>query len=274
MKLQKEFYDIYSSKIKYNKIVIDINEDNYSEEKNYLNFSSLDEEINYINYLIKITQEKLLTFENGDNFNNEKKKLTLTYQDISKINEMKNNNGNSELLGVKSEDELIFEFLHEGDTKQYIKQKKPNINSGKQQCNEEFLNSSYSNKLYISSKNNNKIKIEKIDLNPTKQKEGEKDRDGLNHLKSNNDKENIINNNTLINSENNENKSELINFNHMKNYYVENKLRKDSIVSELSCHGNFNNNFFVDQSLFNNMTNMNGYNYYNICLNKNENEVF
>ena len=88
---------------------------------------------------------------------------------------MKNNNGNSELLGVKSEDELIFEFLHEGDTKQYIKQKKPNINSGKQQCNEEFLNSSYSNKLYISSKNNNKIKIEKIDLNPTKQKEGEKD---------------------------------------------------------------------------------------------------
>ena len=149
MKLQKEFYDIYSSKIKYNKIVIDINEDNYSEEKNYLNFSSLDEEINYINYLIKITQEKLLTFENGDNFNNEKKKLTLTYQDISKINEMKNNNGNSELLGVKSEDELIFEFLHEGDTKQYIKQKKPNINSGKQQCNEEFLNYSYSNKLHI-----------------------------------------------------------------------------------------------------------------------------
>ena len=276
VKLQKEFYDIYSSNINYNKIVIDINEDNYSEEKNYLNFPNIDEEINYINYLIKITQEKLLSFENGDNFNNGEKKLTLTYEDIFEINEKKNNNGNSDLLGIKSEDELIFEFLHGDGTKQNLKQKKSEINSGKAQYNEEYLNSrSYSNILNITSKNNFPIRMEKIDLNPSKIKErGEKDKDGLNHYKAGNEKENIINNNYLTNNENNENKSELINFNQMKNFHPDNKLRKDSIISDFSCYGNFNNNLYVEQSLFNNLNNTNGYNYYNMCLNKNENEVF
>ena len=45
VKLQKEFYDIYWSQINNNKFVIDINEDNFSDDKNYLNIESLDEEI-------------------------------------------------------------------------------------------------------------------------------------------------------------------------------------------------------------------------------------
>ena len=100
MKLQQEFFDIYSQKNNYNKIIIDIDEENNSsEEKDYSNFENLDEEINYVNYLIKITQEKLLSYENNNNnknnFNkNNEKKLTLTYQDILEIYDQTNKDEN------------------------------------------------------------------------------------------------------------------------------------------------------------------------------------
>ena len=70
MKLQKEFFEIYSSKNNYNKNVIDLDEENFSEDKedkNYLKMQSVDDEIKYINYLIKITEQNLLTYENGNN---------------------------------------------------------------------------------------------------------------------------------------------------------------------------------------------------------------
>ena len=63
MKLQKEFFEIYSSKNNYNKNVIDLDEENFSEDKedkNYLKMQSVDDEIKYINYLIKITEQNLL----------------------------------------------------------------------------------------------------------------------------------------------------------------------------------------------------------------------
>lgn len=274
VKLQKEFYDIYWSQINNNKFVIDINEDNFSDDKNYLNIESLDEEINYINYLIKITEEKLLSFENGgNNINNSENKLTLTNKDILEINDHINNNGKTGLLSVKSEDKFNVEIIQANDTKTNKKQKKSEINCGKAQGNEDYINlASYPNQLCITSKNNKPIYLKEIAPSQEKSKEVEKIKVGLNNFKNISDKENIINNNDLINNENtNENKNELINFNLMKNFYAENKIRKDSLISDYSCNGNFINNVFAEQNAFNNMNN---FNYYNMCLNKNENEVF
>ena len=114
------------------------------------------------------------------------------------------------------------------------------------------------------------ILLEKIDPDAIKSNEVEKEKDLLNHYKIFGDKENIINNNDTIINENNENKIEINNFNQIKNFHVENKIRKDSIISEFPYYGNFNNNFFIEPSLFN----MNCLNFYNMCLNKNENEVY
>ena len=236
----------------------------------------MDEEINYINYLIKITQEKLLSFENGrNNINNNEKKLTLTNKDILEMKDPINNNGNTGLLSVKSEDKFSVEIIQANDSKPNIKQKKPDINSNKAQGSEDYINLTfYPNQLFITSKNNKPIHLKEIVPNQEKSKVDEKGKCGLNNFKNISDKENIINNNDLINNENNENKSELNNWNLMKNYYVENKIRKDSLISDYSCNGNFINNLFAEQNGFNNMANTNNFNFYNICLNKNENEVF
>ena len=233
----------------------------------------MDEEINYINYLIKITEEKLLSFENGgNNINNNENKLTLTNKDILEMKDPINNNGNTGLLSVKSEDKFNVEIIHANDSKANAKQKKSEINSGKAQCNEDYINlTSYSNQIFITSKNNKPIYLKEILPIQEKSKEVEKVKCGLNNFKNISDKENIINNNDLIINENNENKNELINFNLMKNFYTENKIRKDSLISDYSCNGNFINNVFAEQTAFNNMNN---FNYYNMSLNKNENEVF
>ena len=224
--------------------------------------------------LIKITEEKLLSFDNGgNNINNSENKLTLTNKDILEINDHINNNGKTGLLSVKSEDKFNVEIIQSNDTKPNKKQKKSEINCGKAQGNEDYINlASYPNQLCIISKNNKPIYLKEIAPSQEKSKEVEKIKVGLNNFKNISDKENIINNNDLINNENtNENKNELINFNLMKNFYAENKIRKDSLISDYSCNGNFINNVFAEQTAFNNMNN---FNYYNMCLNKNENEVF
>ena len=67
VKLQKEFFDIYSIDHNYyNRKIIELNEDNFSNDKNYLRLQNLDDEINYISYLINITDEKLLEYENNN----------------------------------------------------------------------------------------------------------------------------------------------------------------------------------------------------------------
>ena len=169
--------------------------------------------------------------------------MTLTNKDILEINDHINNNGKTGLLSVKSEDKFNVEIIQSNDTKPNKKQKKSEINCGKAQGNEDYINlASYPNQLCITSKNNKPIYLKEI---------------APSHL---------------INNENtNENKNELINFNLMKNFYAENKIRKDSLISDYSCNGNFINNVFAEQTAFNNMNN---FNYYNMCLNKNENEVF
>ena len=282
MKLQQEFFDIYSQKNNYNKIIIDIDEENNSsEEKDYSNFENLDEEINYVNYLIKITQEKLLSYENNNNnknnFNkNNEKKLTLTYQDILEINDQTNKDENMGLICAKSEDKINVEYNHLNEARQNLNQKKFDLNFGKQLGNNEELLSlgPYFNQLIISSKNNLPINLELIEPKQLKQKE-EKEKFKLNQYKTIFDKENMsINTIDPIINENNANKIELNNFNPMKNLHVENKIRKDSVFSDIPCYGNLSSNPFMDPSLFSNISYLNGFNSFNVSLNKNENEVF
>ena len=263
--LQKEFYDIYSNNNRFNRIIINIDDDdNFSEENNYLKYQNLDEEINYVSYLIQITQEKLSAFENNNNIiNNKGNKLTLTYKDIFEVNEAMNNNENFGLIGAKSEDALKVDLIHSNETKQNIFPKKSDINLYKPQYNDEYLNlCSYSNKLIINSPNNKPIQLEKIDLEAVKAKDSEKEKDLLNNFKMVNEKENIINNNDLINNDNYENKNE-INFNPIKYFHTDNKIMKDSVVSDFPYLSNFNSNFIIDPRF----NNMNGFNFYNMYLN-------
>ena len=263
--LQKEFYDIYSNNNRFNRIIINIDDDdNFSEENNYLKYQNLDEEINYVSYLIQITQEKLSAFENNNNIiNNKGNKLTLTYKDIFEVNEGMNNNENFGLIGAKSEDALKVDLIHSNETKQNIFPKKSDINLYKPQYNDEYLNlCSYSNKLIINSPNNKPIQLEKIDLEAVKAKDSEKEKDLLNNFKMVNEKENIINNNDLINNDNYENKNE-INFNPIKYFHTDNKIMKDSVVSDFPYLSNFNSNFIIDPRF----NNMNGFNFYNMYLN-------
>ena len=276
MKLQKEFFEIYSSKNNYNKNVIDLDEENFSEDKedkNYLKMQSVDDEIKYINYLIKITEQNLLTYENGNNvFNNNGNKFSLTFKDILELIIKANNNGNIGLINPKPEDKLNMEFDYLNGGKLAQNQKKLDFNQPKQLFNDEFQNLyDLSNNIYYTSNKNNKaINVENMDIKPVKVKDTDKEE--LINFKINREKENN-NNIDLINNDNNENKSEIINYNQIKNCYFDNKMRKDSIISDYSYCGNYNNNsnFFLDSNLFNNM---NGFNYYNLCMNKSENEVF
>ena len=263
--LQKEFYDIYSNNNRFNRIIINIDDDdNFSEENNYLKYQNLDEEINYVSYLIQLTQEKLSAFENNNNIiNNNGNKLTLTYKDIFEVNEAMNNNENIGLIGAKSEDALKVDLIHSNETKQNIFPKKSDINLYKPQYNDEYLNlCSYSNKLIINSQNNKPIQLEKIEPEAVKAKDSEKEKDLLNNFKMVNEKENIINNNDLINNDNYENKNE-INFNPIKYFHTDNKIRKDSVVSDFPYLSNFNSNFIIDPRF----NNMNGFNFYNMYLN-------
>ena len=261
MRLQKEFFDIYSIDSNFIKNINDLNEDNFSESKNYLKLQNLNDEINYISYLINITNEKLLQYENDKkNINNNQKPLTLTIKDILDLIDKANNNGKEELISVKSEDKSNLDFVQDNDLKNNLSQKKSEENRNKTLYGDEYDNlCQYSNKLYVTSKNNKPINIAKIDTKNIKVKE----KDELN-FKINSNKDNFININDLINNDNNDYKSELINLSPIKN-----KIRKDSIVSDFPNYGNLRSNIFLDQNIF---TNMNNFNL--MCMNKLENEIY
>ena len=234
-----------------------------------MKIQSLDEEINYINYLIKITEQKLLTYENcGNNFNNKKKFLTLTFKDIMELIDKAHNNGKIGLISAKSDDKLNVEYVQSNNKKQNINQKKSVDIQKKLQYNDDYSNlCEYSNKLSITSKNNKPIVLEKLDLKSDKINENENEKDELIYLKPNHNKDNNNINNESINNENNEVRNEII-INSLKNFHTENKIGKDSVISDFSYYGNNNSNIFIDQSLFSNN------NYYFMCLNKSENEIF
>ena len=83
-----------------------------------------------------------------------------------------NNNGNTGLLSVKSEDKFNVEIIQSNDTKPNKKQKKSEINCGKAQGNEDYINlASYPNQLCITSKNNKQIYLKEIAPSQEKSKE-------------------------------------------------------------------------------------------------------
>ena len=96
--------------------------------------------------------------------------MTLTNKDILEINDHINNNGKTGLLSVKSEDKFNVEIIQSNDTKPNKKQKKSEINCGKAQGNEDYINlASYPNQLCITSKNNKPIYLKEIA--PSQEKE-------------------------------------------------------------------------------------------------------
>ena len=267
MKLQNEFFSIYSLENKFNKIIIELNEDNFIEDKNYLHLQNLEDEINYISYLINITNQRLLEYENfNKNINNNLKKLTLTIEDLYELINKTNNKGKVGLICVKSDDNLNFDFVHNKEPKQNSNKIKSEVNEIKTAFGDIPHVYDFSNKLYISSKNNKPINIQKLDTKNIQLKQKEE----LNKPKINNEKDviSIINIKDLINNENNEYKNDVININQNKNLHIDNKVRKDSLVSDYSYYGNSNNDVFIDQNLF---TNINNFNL--ITLNKLDNEV-
>lgn len=275
MKLQKEFFDIYSIDHNYyNRKIIELNEDNFSNDKNYLRLQNLDDEINYISYLINITDEKLLEYENNNkninNINNNPKTVTLTIKDIIELIDKKNNKEKVNLISVKSEDNLNLEFEQENEQNKNSNPKKTEVNHFKTLLDDDFPNlCNFSNKLIISSKNKKPINIEKLDTKNIKYKEKE---DLTNFKINNNERDNInsINFNDFINGENNIFKNDANNLNPYKLFRQDNnRIRKDSIISDYSNFGNLNNNIFLEQNLFNNMNNFNL-----MSMNKLENEVF
>ena len=272
MKLQKEFFDIYSIEHNYyNRKIIELNEDNFSNDKNYLRLQNLDDEINYISYLINITDEKLLEYENNNkninNINNNPKTVTLTIKDIIELIDKKNNKEKVNLISVKSDDNLNLEFEQENEQNKNSNPKKTEVNHFKTLLDDDFPNlCNFSNKLNISSKNKKPIHIEKLDTKNIKYKEKE---DLTNFKINNNERDNInsINFNDFFNGENNIFKNDANNLNPYKLFRQENnRIRKDS---DYSNFGNLNNNIFLEQNLFNNMNNFNL-----MSMNKLENEVF
>ena len=267
MKLQNEFFSIYSLENKFNKIIIELNEDNFIEDKNYLHLQNLEDEINYISYLINITNQRLLEYENfNKNINNNLKKLTLTIEDLYELINKTNNKEKVGLICVKSDDNLNLDFVHNNEPKQNSNKIKSEVNEIKTAFGDIPHVYDFSNKLYISSKNNKPINIQKLDTKNIQLKEKEE----LNKPKINNEKDviSIINIKDLINNENNEYKNDVININQNKNLHNDNKIRKDSLISDYSYYGNSNNDVFIDQNLF---TNINNFNL--ITLNKLDNEV-
>jgi len=267
VKLQNEFFSIYSLENKFNKIIIELNEDNFIEDKNYLHLQNLEDEINYISYLINITNQRLLEYENfNKNINNNLKKLSLTIEDLYELINKTNNKEKVGLICVKSDDNLNFDFIHNNEPKQNSNKIKSEVNEIKTAFGDIPHVYDFSNKLYISSKNNKPINIQKLDTKNIQLKEKEE----LNKPKINNEKDviSIINIKDLINNENNEYKNDVININQNKNLHNDNKIRKDSLVSDYSYYGNSNNDIFIDQNLF---TNINNFNL--ITLNKLDNEV-
>ena len=126
-------------------------------------------------------------------------------------------------------------MVHVNDPKNIIDQKKSDMNLGKLQYNNEYLSlCGFSNRLYITSNDNNPINLIKIDSKYLKNCCKE-----TNNIVIQKQNENLSNN-IIINPNinHNENKSD-INFGIFKNNNnIEPKCRKDSLVSDISNYGN------------------------------------
>jgi hypothetical protein len=248
IKLQPEFYDYYYNK---NNNLIDLNEETLNEEKNKLKIENIDKELDFIRNIKSEIYENLIFYQyyqigyNKPPFNNNRKILTIPYKDF--FHSL--NNNNYSFIAAKSEGGIKIEYKHVNDPKNILDQKKSDMNFGKLQYNDEYLNlCSFSNRLYITSNNNCPINLIKIE---PKNKKYSKEKEEKNNLFIQNEKENYINNVDLNNSsKNNENKCE-INFGIFKNNSIENKFIKDSLASDYSIYGNLNSLNQELNSMFN-----------------------
>ena len=256
VRVQKDFLELYLKKNNFNNnIIIDLDEDDSTEAKNYFKIEKINEEIKYINYLIKITDQKLTEYKNNTKIFNNDKNMNLTDKDLLEINGINNIQVNSGMIIAKSE---------EGANIEISKNKENNIPGTKkldtnffriQHLNENQNSCGFCYKLNIASKNNKPINLEKLDLKAIKSKEKEKEKEKeelITIFKANNENENNINNPDNITNEILDNKSEFIS-NQLKNFHNDYKIRKDSLISEFSYSGNAPNNFFLDTKIFNNM---------------------
>lgn len=149
-----------------------------------------------------------------------------------------NENDNNGIIAAKSESRLKIELYHVNDPKNTIDKKKSDMNLGKIQYNDEYLNlCGYSNRIYITSNNNKPINIFRIDSNNQINNKEKEEINFNNYTQKEN--ENLLSNVDFMNN-NNENKREC-DFGLFKNNNIENKPRKDSIVSDYSFFGSFNN---------------------------------
>ncbi len=226
-----------------NKNIIELNEENQKEKEKILKLKKLNKEINHVNDLIKNINELSLFYQipnniknDFDNYiNNNGKPLSILCKDLFQLDNDKNNNVG--FIAAKSESNLKFELAHVNDPKNIMDQKKSDMNFGKLQYNDEYLNlCGFSNRLYITSNNNCPLNLIEID---TKNIKHMKEKEDINNLSIQNENENLLNNNFFINTNNNGKKSE-INFGIFKNNLIENKNRKDSLLSDFSVYGNLN----------------------------------
>ena len=242
IKLEPNFYDIYFN----NNNIIQLNEEIKKDKinNNESKINKLNKEINLVDNLIKISNEKLLSIQkelNDDNINNINNKVNsigLTYKDLLQLNN--DNNKNCDYILAKCEGGLKIELAHINDPKNIMNQKRIDMNIGKLQYNDEYLNlCSFSNRLYLTSKNNSPIILTKIGekrINNIKEKEE------IENFQINNENENTLNNNELINTNINEN----YNFGLFKNNNNDNKFRKDSLISDYSLFCNSFNGELVN----------------------------
>ena len=259
--VQPNFYDLNFNA---DKNINKLNDENNNEKKSLL--KNIDKEINEVNYLTKIVNEKLLFYKGDPNNNdiNNKKVINIPYKDFFILNSNNDiNNNNNGFIALKSENGIKLELSKAKSAKLQDQKKSDNNNDINQYTNEEYLNMpSLSNKLYITSNNNMPINLIKIDLKNFKnKKENEKDKEEINNINNYNtekENENFLNYNNIdfnnINNYNNiinYNKGD-INFSPFKNYNFDNKNRKDSLISDFSFYGNINL-FNTDlNNLFNN----------------------
>jgi hypothetical protein len=251
IELLPEFYNL---KNKNGENIIELDEEKSSDNVNQLELEKINKEISFVNYLINKVDEKLLFFQNRENENNIKTKgkiLNILYKQLLQSNICKNNNFG--LIAAKSEGGLKIEVAHINDPKNIIDQKKEDMNIGKLQYDDEYLNlCSFSNRLYITSNNNNPINLIKLDSKNIKNTK-EKEEINNNYFQFRNENENVLNYNNIFSVNNNENKYET-NFGLIKKNHIDNKIRKDSIVSDFSFYGNLNSfNLEINNIINNNI---------------------
>lgn len=255
VQLQPEFYELFLNREK--NFRAEFEEKNNENDKNILELHKYNEEINYVNYLTNVIKERLLSYQchniESDDINNfiniNGKKINIPNKELSKLNNEKSDNIG--FLTAKSESGLRVEFSHVNDPKNIIDQKKTDMNFGKLQYNEEYLNlCGFSNRLYITSYNNCPISVKKIEPKINK---NVKEKEEVNNFQFRNENENLLNTSNCLIYYNNENKCD-ISFG-SKHNHNDNKNRKDSLVTDFSFsfYGNLNNfSFNTDlNNLFN-----------------------